>query len=105
MSEKQSPEIIKLDSERVQKLIAQILEAVRDDMKEGPVSRVRIFEALNALAVCAASVLNATTPPDSDGVDEIAGEFFRQALNVHLRGASDHKEGDAIWFVPGQQSN
>jgi hypothetical protein len=97
---------MKLDVDRVQKLIRKLLEPVKRDMEKGPVNRERVFEALNALAVVTACVLNAT---GEDSVDETAGEFFRAALNVHLKGSPDHQpdlaEGSPIFFVPGQTKN
>lgn len=98
-------DVMKLDQDRVQELIKALLEPIRGDMEEGPVGRERIFEALNALAVATACVLNAT---GEDSVDEIAGEFFREALNVHLKGSPQREtlaEGQIIFFVPGQKKN
>jgi hypothetical protein len=46
-----------LDSDRVKALAKVMMEAVLDNYQRGPASRDRVFEALNALAVCAALVV------------------------------------------------
>jgi hypothetical protein len=64
-----------LDEERITKLAEKILISVRDNYVPGPISRDRVFEALNALACVTAVVLSGTG--DETGEAE---EFFQKAL-------------------------
>jgi hypothetical protein len=68
-----------LDRGRVEWLIVEILIPIGKNYKEGPESRDRCFEALNALAASAALVIEG-----SDGPGGEAEEFFRKALAQQL---------------------
>jgi hypothetical protein len=68
-----------LDRGRIERLMAGILLPIRENYKEGPVSRDRCFEALNALAASAALVIEG-----ADGAGGEAEEFFRKALEQQL---------------------
>jgi len=69
-----------LDRERIENLTASILMPIRDNYINGPISRDRCFEALNALAASAALVIEG-----SDGPGGEAEEFFRKALEQNLK--------------------
>jgi hypothetical protein len=68
-----------LDRERIEGLMVAILRPIRENYVDGPVSRDRCLEALNALAASAALVIHG-----SDGPGGEAEEFFRQALRQQL---------------------
>ncbi len=68
-----------LDRERIENLTASILMPIRDNYKNGPISRDRCFEALNALAASVALVIEG-----SDGPGGEAEKFFRKALQQQL---------------------
>jgi hypothetical protein len=68
-----------LDRERVERLMVEILISIRENYKDGPESRDRCFEALNALAAAAGLVIHG-----SDGPGGEAEEFFRKALAQQL---------------------
>jgi hypothetical protein len=66
-----------LDEERIEKLAQQILLKIRDNYMVGPVSRDRVYEALNALAFCTAVTVR--------GADrDEALQWFSEALNLAL---------------------
>ena len=54
-----------IDRGRVEVLAAEMMAAIKANYERGPHSRDRIFEALNALAFCAATVIVGTG--DRDG--------------------------------------
>lgn len=66
-----------LDEERIWKLAKRILFALRTNYLAGPVSRDRVYEALNALAFATATVLAGAS-------DSQAQEFFSEALAKNL---------------------
>jgi hypothetical protein len=68
-----------LDRERVENLMASILLPIRDNYVQGPTSRDRVFEALNALAASAALVIHGSEGPGGE-----AEAFFQKALQQHL---------------------
>lgn len=70
-----------LDRERIEALSTDLLHAIRANYYRGPVSRDRAFEALNALAVAVAVVLNGC---DSAGADGEARAFFEKALEQQI---------------------
>lgn len=67
-----------LDRERIERLAAAILRPIRDNYLTGPQSRDRVFEALNALAFVACTVIKGA---DNDAK---AVWFFQQAMNNHI---------------------
>jgi len=67
-----------LDEERVERLIKPILLAIRQNYIEGPTSRDRVYEALNALAFSAAWVIRGCDN------DPQAIKFFSEAFNANL---------------------
>jgi hypothetical protein len=66
-----------LDRDRIERLAGEILIAIRANYVKGPISRDRVYEALNALAFSAANVINGAHDPE-------ALEFFSKALNLNL---------------------
>jgi hypothetical protein len=68
-----------LDRDRIERLATAILLPIRENYILGPVSRDRVYEALNALACSAGWVIRGTNDPE-------ALEFFSQALNRNLKG-------------------
>ena len=67
-----------LDRDRIERLTGQILTAIQANYIQGPVSRDRCYEALNALAFSTALVVRGTG-------DAEALEWFSQALNTSLK--------------------
>ena len=63
-----------LDRNRIEALSVALLEHIRANYKAGPISRDRVYEALNALAFCVATVVEG-----SDGVHGEAHDFFMRA--------------------------
>lgn len=71
-----------LDPDRVQELAAKILVPVNENYLQGPRSRMRVYETLNALAVVTAiTIAGSGHPHDPD-----AFGFFVEALNQQIRG-------------------
>lgn len=62
-----------MNKDRVEWLTQHIFEKIMENMEAGPTSRFRVWESLNALAICAATVLNGTEDPR-------AYQFFQDAL-------------------------
>jgi hypothetical protein len=67
-----------LDPERVSEILRPIMEAVRTNYLHGPISRDRVFESLNALAMAVSLIVEGCDDPD-------ALKFFSDALNCNLR--------------------
>ena len=67
-----------LDRERIEELTTQILFLLRLNYARGPVSRERVYEALNALAFCTAVTVRGTDPDE-------ALDWFSDALNISLK--------------------
>jgi hypothetical protein len=74
-----------LDRDRIERLTGQILLAIRENYVAGPVSRDRVYEALNALAFSTAWVIRGTGDPE-------ALEWFSKALNTNLHENTDHRD-------------
>jgi len=72
-------EIEGLNRDRIEKLMVEILLPIRSNYKNGPISRDRCFEALNALAGAAALVITGC-----DGQNGEALDFFEKALKQNL---------------------
>lgn len=72
-----------LDEERIQALVVEILEPIRDNYERGPISRDRCYEALNALAAAAVLVIKGAGPGEAE-----ARAWFDQALR------QQHWQGD-----------
>jgi hypothetical protein len=66
-----------LDEQRIENLAREILLPIRTNYLAGPESRDRVFEALNALAFAAATIL-------AGAEDSEAQEFFAKALSKNL---------------------
>ncbi len=66
-----------LDQDRIERLAGEILMAIRKNYVQGPISRDRVYEALNALAFSAAWIIRGAGDPE-------ALEFFSKALNMNL---------------------
>jgi hypothetical protein len=71
-----------LDRDRIEALSVAMLEHIRENYRIGPISRDRVYEALNALAFCVATVLQGT---DSDE----ARQFFDKALKIQMKSLKD----------------
>ena len=67
-----------LDRERIEELTTQILILLRQNYVRGPISRDRVYEALNALAYCTAVTVRGTDPDE-------ALAWFSDALNTCLK--------------------
>jgi hypothetical protein len=66
-----------LDRERIENLLLAIMLEIKSNYEVGPISRDRVFEALNALAAAAALVIQ--------GCDDAeAREFFEKAFEQQL---------------------
>jgi hypothetical protein len=68
-----------LDRDRIEALSVALLEHIRANYKAGPISRDRVYEALNALAFCVATVLQG-----ADGANSEAYDFFNRALAMQM---------------------
>lgn len=66
-----------LDEDRIEQLAFEILKAIRANYTRGPISRDRVYEALNALAFC--------TVVTVAGADDEALKWFNDALNLFLK--------------------
>jgi hypothetical protein len=75
MSTPTEPE--QLDKDRIERLIGEILVAIRENYVRGPISRDRVYEALGALAFSVGHVIRGCDDPE-------ALEFFSKALNMNL---------------------
>jgi hypothetical protein len=74
-----------LDRERIGRMTFVMLIAIQENYGAGTVSRARAYEALNALAASAATVILGC-----DGLGGEAEEWFMRALKQNLNdGASD----------------
>lgn len=69
---------IDADHARTAALAKEVMDAIQANYMQGPTSRDRIYEALNALAVAAAFVLARCDDPEADA-------WFSAALNNQLR--------------------
>lgn len=67
-----------LDRDRIEALSCALLEHIRKNYMQGPISRDRVYEALNALAFCVGTVVSGTRHPEE------AKDFFDRALNMQL---------------------
>jgi hypothetical protein len=76
------PQLGVLGSGRIEALVYPIMELVRANFRQGPASRERVFESLNALAIAAGVILQACDDPE-------AVTFFSNALNANI--------GDCRW--------
>lgn len=70
-----------LDHDRVTGIAKPMLIAIRDNYLAGPNHRDRLFEALNALAYCAATIIAGTQ--DRDG-RRITREFLDKAVTQNV---------------------
>jgi hypothetical protein len=75
-----------MDQERVKALATEILGDIRDHYLRGPAGRDRVYEALNALAFTAATILHGVDSPA--GAEECT-QFFEKALSVSLQNYSN----------------
>lgn len=66
-----------LDVQRIEALAMEILTAIKHNYLRGPISRDRVYEALNALAISAAVTVRGADRNE-------ALEWFSQALNQQL---------------------
>jgi hypothetical protein len=74
-----------LDRNRIEALSCDLLEHIRANYKAGPISRDRVYEALNALAFCVATVVEG-----SDGAQGEAHDFFRRAYAMQCADLREH---------------
>lgn len=68
-----------LDSKRIEGLVFEILKPIKANYEQGPTSRDRCFEALKALAFCAAHLAHGCND------DPEAVEFFVKAFRKNLQ--------------------
>jgi hypothetical protein len=78
-----------IDRERVAAMAGAMMVAICDNYARGPTSRERVFEALNALAFCAAITVAGC------GDDTEPLEFFSDAVNRQLALIRDNPPGPA----------
>lgn len=71
-----------LDQKRIEDLSVALLREIRANYRLGPVSRDRVYEALNALAFATATVLQGARSTNLD-VDELYN-FWQRALQMQL---------------------
>jgi hypothetical protein len=76
---------MKLDHKRVEKVSLPMLEAIRDNCREGPTSRMRVYENLNALALAVALVLEGADDPEADAFFENTVRDARLAAGQEFR--------------------
>jgi hypothetical protein len=78
-----------LDRDRIEALSVALLELehIRANYKAGPVSRDRVYEALNVLAFCVATVVQGAQSSDKDFGD--AERFFNRALEIQIKSLID----------------
>jgi hypothetical protein len=69
-----------LDRDRIEVLSVALLEHIRANYKAGPISRDRVYEALNALAFAVATVLQGA----EGKANGEAHDFFNKALNMQM---------------------
>lgn len=67
-----------INRDRVERLAVDLLQPIRTNYIKGPTSRHRVIEALNALAITAASVIEGTEDA------EAAQSWFLSALAINL---------------------
>jgi hypothetical protein len=72
-----------LDQERVERLTVVILAALKENYQKGPISRDRVFEALNALAASVSMVIAGC----DDGGEAMS--FFVRALSQNMLDARE----------------
>lgn len=70
-----------IDRGRVEWIAAAAMRAVVANYRRGPASRDRIWEALNAIAMIAVTVISAI---EDDAAVAQAREFFDRAVNANL---------------------
>jgi hypothetical protein len=70
-----------VDRDRVERITKQIMPPIIENYRAGPSSRDRVWEALNALAFAAATVIAGTG--DRDG-RRAARAFFDRALSQNV---------------------
>jgi hypothetical protein len=78
------PKPFVLDRERVDRLTGELMSSIVINFQRGPSANQRVYEALNALAVAAATVLAGTVGADDQIVSPEALNFFNQALADNL---------------------
>ena len=67
-----------LDEKRIDELAKQMLILIHEHYVRGPISRDRVYEALNALAFCTAVTVRGADPDE-------ALAWFSDALNTCLK--------------------
>jgi hypothetical protein len=77
-------ETLTLDRGRIEKLSVDLMEHIRENYWKGPISRDRVYEALNALAFCKAVVVQGTGDPKE------AQSFFDRALAMQSLDLEQH---------------
>jgi hypothetical protein len=70
----------KLRVKETEKLLLGFMNLIREHYSQGPRSRVRVFEVLNALAYATATVLGGTADQDGTPFSPRAEGFFAVAL-------------------------
>lgn len=70
-----------LDPDRVEAMVAVIVQAAHHNYAQGPISRDRVYEALNAIAIATAITLHGVG--DRDARRE-ANAWFQKALTSNI---------------------
>jgi hypothetical protein len=73
-----------LDRSQVEELTRALMEQIRNYYLSRPLSRERVFEVMNALAVCVGLVIQG-----SDGINGEAHRFFTNTLEMQLADLAD----------------
>ena len=73
-----------LDRAQVEELTRALMEQIRSYYLSNPLSRERVLEVLNALAVCTGLVIQG-----ADGINGEAHKFFANALEMQLEDLSE----------------
>lgn len=94
-----NPQVIKVDSKRVDIMIEHLLHIIRCDLGPDP-DQQQMLEAMNALGVCVAALIRHVRPQDPN--DVMLG-FFEEVLRVHT--TQEVKQDKQMYFAPGQKRN
>jgi hypothetical protein len=84
------PVEVELDEARTTRLMLACGGVVKAHMREPPFGPEKVFEALNALAVCTASIIHGVA--ENDGFEDCL-QFFLDALSHQLNSFHDQECG------------
>jgi hypothetical protein len=69
-----------LDRDRIEELSVEVMRPIQRNYRIGPISRDRVYEALNALAFAVATVVQGA----EGKANGEARDFFNRALNMQM---------------------